>query len=567
MQQPVGKETSSETNIRVDQQMARQFFIIGVLLVFACWTSASSAVSLEDQLQQLRNNFIKFKEETAAKEIKLEEKVAELETKLIRLEGLVERNLIDLIKEDLSTKIVHLESNVHKHKEMLVAIQSMQPNIFPKLDLDNLEVAQQYVKASGLRTCREIRSNDLSLPSGMYWIDPDGQGVGDDAIFVHCDMTTGTTSVLHDSESPMNVGHCVEPGCYSRAINYNATSKQMSALAELSTECHQSIAYDCNYAPFEFNNVPYAWWNDRNGNPHYYWSGNMSEGHGCQCSIDQNCVDANAKCNCDSISPMQLTDAGTISDKKLLPITRLNFGRTHFEISSGVHTLGRFQCSGQVTISGMPKSCEDLWRIGHSLNGVYSVVGSAMMESVYCDFTKLPEDPGFQKWIGYADVKSVPTYFYVQRSERFSKVNVSIPFNMALVNIGNAINLTTGIFTAPRAGSYFFAFSGLAEFPKFSGLLYIGVDLYLNGQLTGRTFIEDVNTVAGQYSPLSFQTTLKLKQGDEIWLQIDTVSPLIEPQIPRQLPSVVKSVLLFDDFRHFTHFTGWMLDEDVSLSL
>jgi hypothetical protein len=155
----------------------------------------------------------------------------------------------------------------------------------------------------------------------------------------------------------------------------------------------------------------------------------------------------------------------------------------------------------------------------------------------------------------------------VQRSQRFSKVNVSIPFNTALVNIGNAINLTTGIFTAPRAGSYFFAFSGLAEFPKFSGLLYIGVDLYLNGHLTGRTFIEDVNTVAGQYSPLSFQTTLKLKQGDEIWLQIDTVSPLIEPQIPRQLPSVVKSVLLFDDFRHFTHFTGWMLDEDVSLSL
>jgi hypothetical protein len=52
----------------------------------------------------------------------------------------------------------------------------------------------------------------------------------------------GTTSVLHDSESPMNVGHCVEPGCYSRAINYNASSKQMSALAELSIECRQSIS-------------------------------------------------------------------------------------------------------------------------------------------------------------------------------------------------------------------------------------------------------------------------------------------------------------------------------------
>jgi hypothetical protein len=25
----------------------------------------------------------------------------------------------------------------------------------------------------------------------MYWIDPDGQGVGDGAIYVYCDMTSG----------------------------------------------------------------------------------------------------------------------------------------------------------------------------------------------------------------------------------------------------------------------------------------------------------------------------------------------------------------------------------------
>ena len=68
--------------------------------------------------------------------------------------------------------------------------------------------------------------------------------------------------------------------------------------------------YDCNYAPFQFNNVPHAWWNDKNGDSHFYWAGSMSDIHSCQCSIDQNCVDANAKCNCDSVSPMQLTDAG-----------------------------------------------------------------------------------------------------------------------------------------------------------------------------------------------------------------------------------------------------------------
>jgi chromosome segregation ATPase len=47
-----------------------------------------------------------------------------------------------------------------------------------------------------------------------------------------------------------------------------------------------------------------------------------------------------------------------------------------------------------VAINGLPSSCDDLKIIGHTLNGFYSVVGSTMMESVYCDFSKLPSDPG-----------------------------------------------------------------------------------------------------------------------------------------------------------------------------
>ena len=43
---------------------------------------------------------------------------------------------------------------------------------------------------------------------------------------------------------------------------------------------------------------------------------------------------------------------------------------------------------------GLPSSCGDLKMIGHTLNGFYSVMGLAMMEFVYCDFTKLPSDAG-----------------------------------------------------------------------------------------------------------------------------------------------------------------------------
>jgi hypothetical protein len=73
------------------------------------------------------------------------------------------------------------------------------------------------------------------------WIDPDGQGVGDDSIYVFCNMATGTTEILHDTESKTDVGNCADPGCYTKAIKYNATMRQIVALAELSNECHQSI--------------------------------------------------------------------------------------------------------------------------------------------------------------------------------------------------------------------------------------------------------------------------------------------------------------------------------------
>ena len=47
-----------------------------------------------------------------------------------------------------------------------------------------------------------------------------------------------------------------------------------------------------------------------------------------------------------------------------------------------------------VAINGLPSSCGDLKIIGHIWSGIYSVMGSAMMKSVYCDFSKLPSDPG-----------------------------------------------------------------------------------------------------------------------------------------------------------------------------
>jgi hypothetical protein len=47
-----------------------------------------------------------------------------------------------------------------------------------------------------------------------------------------------------------------------------------------------------------------------------------------------------------------------------------------------------------VAINGLPSSCSDLKMIGHIWSGFYSVMGSSVMESVYCDFTKPIDDAG-----------------------------------------------------------------------------------------------------------------------------------------------------------------------------
>ena len=47
-----------------------------------------------------------------------------------------------------------------------------------------------------------------------------------------------------------------------------------------------------------------------------------------------------------------------------------------------------------VAAAPMPKSCADLRYLGHSSNGLYLIMGTEKVETVFCDFTvPLPSDP------------------------------------------------------------------------------------------------------------------------------------------------------------------------------
>ncbi len=155
-----------------------------------------------------------------------------------------------------------------------------------------------------------------------------------------------------------------------------------------------------------------------------------------------------------------------------------------------------------------------------------------------------------QTWIGYVDVKSSPVYFYVQKSSFYNIVNTPIPFEVERLNVGGAMNLTSGTFTAPRTGTYFFSFSGTGVFENGNGLLDIG--LILNGNSIGRAEGNDFSGATHEYETASLQSTLYLQSGDQISLQILAMS---------------NSILADSYSQHVTHFNGFLLNEDVALLL
>jgi hypothetical protein len=115
------------------------------------------------------------------------------------------------------------------------------------------------------------------------------------------------------------------------------------------------------------------------------------------------------------------------------------------------------------------------------------------------------------------------------------------------------MDLTSGIFTAPAPGIYFFSFTGVARLES-SSSVFLESYLYFNGNRFGTSDVQENNGPVDQYSPLTSQSTLNLKKGDQVWAAIwyssDSSSYLVD----------------FSNV-HYTHFTGFMLEEEIAASL
>ncbi len=101
--------------------------------------------------------------------------------------------------QEQESKVIRLEATVQKQQEqLLIALQNKMPQSSAEFVSSSLASNGQRSAERIMfpRTCRELRAADPSLSSGMQLIDPDGQGVGDNPIYVYCDMTKGELSLL-----------------------------------------------------------------------------------------------------------------------------------------------------------------------------------------------------------------------------------------------------------------------------------------------------------------------------------------------------------------------------------
>ena len=103
----------------------------------------------------------------------------------------------------------------------------------------------------------------------------------------------------------------------------------------------------------------------------------------------------------------------------------------------------------------------------------------------------------------------VKTFFSFRKTSSFATLQTPITYEITDSNVGSTVS--SGVFTAPRAGYYYFSFNGITD----GSVNTLNAALVKNGNIYTTAF-----GTAASYSPLSIQELLVLSPGDTVSVQL-----------------------------------------------
>jgi C1q domain len=106
-----------------------------------------------------------------------------------------------------------------------------------------------------------------------------------------------------------------------------------------------------------------------------------------------------------------------------------------------------------------------------------------------------------------------PTYFGVYRKSQFRDNGRNVTYEESSANFGDAMNLQTGVFTAPADGAYYFAFNAFAF--QGSGSPHCRLHLLCNDKIEAHSYSDNKNVM------MSMSKLLNLTAGDKVSVRLD----------------------------------------------
>jgi len=461
----------------------------------------------------------------------------------------------ELLKEALErkqTRIDQLEnSQMVKDQELKELIEQNKNEVNQQLNTKDQEIQKLESQVEDMAT-EVLELQKMTAPSSCSgfeaqgivrnqttFIDGDGANHGNIPVLATCTFPGSQTTF--GEEVIIDVTECGnEPNCFQKDVSYSEEMMdQINNVKKTSSSCFQSWTFQCNTAPLKHpvNHEQLLFWKDQFDN-----ASNPLESTPSKCDLKENELQK---------------DVGVITDMKKLPITGITYGQ--FNRGSAKVIIGPLTCLPAeletesiesqhstndnsplpILIQKMnralrfPKGSTFLFHvqnntreIAKNANGIATNkngIASAKVDianngngiATNRNGVRSNSNAIANNDVDIADMAN-PILFsaYKTSGGSISSGSYISSYTKFLTNHGNAFSLSTGIFTAPRAGVYEFSSS---TYGQGDGAQRIAVQKNNIYELRFDMYLTDQGS---HQDNLSFDWIMKLEQGDTVRLKV-----------------------------------------------